>query len=357
MQLSEGESYFEEEGEEEDGENSEEENDEEEENAEENKEEDPEGEEVKSEHEKNGNEAIDEEKNVDEKDEEKFKDETGDEEVKNDEKNEDGGDGQKEENDEDEESEQENNEEENKDKTKNEGVFSRIPLDYVQITSQEIFKRNYDDISWWLIRNYANLYEDDLQYITSCYYSSLMRYVDNRVPEDFHQKFSCLKYVTVEDPVEDPNHLIEFVKNAQKSIGLIIKDSTNLDRSFYDRLACLPITYLEVSKVGEASDLIGNMDFILAFQGLNSFITDQEIGLALIRRTYAKFVNFVFHFRFRGAQVTIRKFEKIPRFELCVEAATETAMPPSSENSEYFNDLNGVLANLEHKCRASRAEN
>ena len=131
----------------------------------------------------------------------------------------------------------------------------------------------YDILITQLVRNWTNLCDKELKWFKVLDYCQLMKCVDqqtDRLPADIHEKLCGIEQFTINDKVENEDHLMEFIKGFSKTLRLINFPTKSLpDEHFFERLAesCSSIPHLDLWFLGDEKRVI-NYDFVLNFQNL-----------------------------------------------------------------------------------------
>lgn len=122
------------------------------------------------------------------------------------------------------------------------------------------------------MNNYDSLC-DNIAYGISLEYNELMRLVNGKLPQDFHQKFINLQCVEVTEEVKSFEHLEQFLTSFDYLNELTL-EKTWLDQSFYDRLP--EIGQLTTLTVKMSLNPIINYDFLFKLKHLKNFWTDRR---------------------------------------------------------------------------------
>ena len=158
----------------------------------------------------------------------------------------------------------------------------------------------FQDLTKLQLLNYDDLYDDELRWIRTMNYSSVMRAIGDsaigEVPEDLHRRFDRVETVYVDAPVADEDHLIEFLKKFKRFKKFSVKKAT-LSGAFYERLAGkLPqIRKLFIHEAGKHFDCL---QFIFKFPNLIELkIKGPKIGEEFVRTLFTIYPVFKLIFK------------------------------------------------------------
>ena len=128
-------------------------------------------------------------------------------------------------------------------------------------------------------KNYR-LLNKTLPYYTKLDYNKLMSIYNDKIPDQFHEKYLNILEINVRNRVRNENAFVEFLKSC-KNLSCLVLDRPMLSQSgFYDKLPS--ITSLLNRFVLNSEDIELDYEFILKFKVLVSFRTVQHLPPDLV---------------------------------------------------------------------------
>lgn len=180
----------------------------------------------------------------------------------------------------------------------------------------------FRDLTKLQLRNYGQLYDDELRWIKKINYSSVMRAIADgvidAVPKDLHQRFDRVREVYVDSKVEDETHLFEFLKKFGRLEKVSVSKAA-LGAAFYERLA-VELPLIRALFLHEADSHFPALNFVLKFPNLielkaKGLKIDRDFVQALFE-TYPIFtLTFAKHSRYREDYETFRRAHPKMRLE------------------------------------------
>ena len=139
------------------------------------------------------------------------------------------------------------------------------------------------------MKNYRLIEPDALHFVYCLNYTSLMSSVTGEFPRCFPQKFTGIDEVQVDGVVEDPDHLLWFLKSLKFLRNLEFTRDAGLSQEFYDQLPASARSLVSLDLGDQNSELHLNFDFIAQF----SHLSDLKIYRALSLRSAISLVRWL----------------------------------------------------------------
>ena len=155
--------------------------------------------------------------------------------------------------------------------------MANVNVDQIDFSLQESSGRERVSNEYFYMKNYHLIEPGALHFIRHVNYTGLLRHVAGEFPRCFSQKFTGIKYVHVDDRIEDPDHLLWFLKSLRFLRSL--KLDVELSQEFYDQLpvAAHSLVCLEFGGCYE-TELQVNFDFIGQFTWLSELMIYQPLS-------------------------------------------------------------------------------
>lgn len=174
--------------------------------------------------------------------------------------------------------------------------FSGFPitkrtLEQIDFNAQVNGKSGYGWLSNQCVytKNYHLIEEGALDFVHRVNYNCLLSGVTGEFPRCFPQKFTGVQSIVTNSAIEDPEHLLWFLKSLRFLRSLILED-TKLGQAFYDQLPVSAPLLLDLQLRNRhcENELQMNFDFIGTFSclshlGISPKLRSPESVTSLVR--------------------------------------------------------------------------
>lgn len=173
---------------------------------------------------------------------------------------------------------------------------------------------HFRDLTKLQLRNYGQLYDDELRWIKKINYSSVMRAIADgvigAVPDDLHRRFDRVREVHVDAKVEDEQHLIDFLRKFDRLEKVSVSKAA-LGAAFYERLA-VEFPRIRALFLHEADGHFQSLNFVFKFSNLTKLkakgLTIERDFVQKLFDTYPVFeLAFANNSRYREDYETFRR--------------------------------------------------
>ena len=150
--------------------------------------------------------------------------------------------------------------------------------------------KSYDIIELQM-KNYDKLV-GDLSYMNDMNFFDLLSYTNNEIPSDFHEKYTNIKTVRINQYLSGMEliwKLFKFCQSSKGLVNLIFEGSMRRPRFFKAMAPLVP----QIKMLSIAEFKFMNFDFIFEFKKLRSLaIFAQDIPVRVIKKVFEKFDEF-----------------------------------------------------------------